>query len=221
MRLREIKRLGHLESMGLAKKVAPMQWQLDPGLENVLRQRQIADDRLKTLHSARQVLSDPRLQLTTNDLKTPGRIAGRLVGTGLDEVNDRAYMLVESLDGRVHYLYQPKAAQTARHEGLPVGSFVVVDTRNASPDKQQESLKTSFKSYGNADDCLRDPKHLAGQAFAHVERTGELPTVQPWGGWLGEYQKALRDRADQLVGRGIIVKGADGKYVVQGKDRER
>lgn len=217
MRLREIRRLAHLESMGLARQVRPMCWQLDAGLENVLRQRQIADDRLKTMYRARQVLSDPRLQLVTTDLKAAGRVAGRLVGTGLDERTDRSYMLVESTDGRVHYLYQSKSAQAARNQGLPVGSFVVIDTKKAINSKQQETLKTSFRSYGDAQDCLRDPKHLAGQAFAHVERTGTLPSVQPWGGWLGQYQRALRDRADELLQRGAIELGQDGRYIVRQK----
>jgi type IV secretory pathway VirD2 relaxase len=217
MRLREIRRLAHLESMGLATQVRPMCWQLDAGLENVLRQRQIADDRLKTMYSARQVLSDPRLQLVATDLKTAGRVAGRLVGTGLDERTDRAYMLVESTDGRVHYLYQPKSAQAARNQGLAVGDFVVVDTKASLNNKQQQALKTSFSSYGDAQACLSDRKHLAGQAFAHVERTGTLPPVQPWGGWLGQYQQALRHRADELVQRGAIELGSDGRYTVRQK----
>ncbi len=221
MRLREIQRLKQLEHMGLAKPAGTMQWRLDAGLETVLRQRQMADDRLKTLHNARQMLSDPRIQIVTTELKEAGRVAGRLIGTGLDEQTDRAYMLVESTDGRVHYLYQPIGAQTARHQGLKSGSFVTVEATQSQSDTPKPVLKTRFKDYGDAQELLHDAKHLAGQVFAHVERTGELPAVQPWSGWLGQYQVALRQRADELITRGAIVRGADGRYTVPKLERER
>jgi type IV secretory pathway VirD2 relaxase len=221
MRLREIKRLTHLESMGLAKRVGAMQWTLDAGLENVLRQRQMADDRLKTLYQARQVLSDPRLQIVSTDLKDAGHVAGRLIGTGLDEQTDRAYMLVESTDGRVHYLYQPIGAQTARHEGLSVGSFVEVETKKTENEQQKPILKTRFRNHGDAEERLHDSKHLAGQVFAYVERTGGLPPVEPWSGWVGKYQAALRSRADELIARGAIVREPNGNYSVLKRERER
>lgn len=221
MRLREIKRLVYLESLGLAKKTAPMQWALDPGLENVLRQRQMAEDRLKTLHQARQLLSDPRMQIVSTDLKEAGRVAGRLIGTGLDERTDRAYMLVESIDGRVHYLYQPIGAQTARNEGLSIGSLVVVETRITENEQRKPILKTRFKSYGDAEERVHDNKHLAGQVFAHVERTGRLPLVDGWGGWVGQYQAALHARAQELLSRGAIVRESDGRFTVPKLDRER
>jgi hypothetical protein len=55
-------------------------------------------------------------------------VAGRVVGTGLDDNTNRPYMLIEGVDGRVHYVDQTRKMQSLRGTGdLGAGDFVSLD----------------------------------------------------------------------------------------------
>lgn len=128
-RIRQIRRLAQLEAMGLATKSGNMAWRLNPALESALRQMQVSQDRLKTKFQHREMISDPSAQLVATELKTLGqRVAGKLVGTGLNEQTGRSYMMVEGFDGKVHYLNQSPKVQRMRGEGdLKAGDFVALE----------------------------------------------------------------------------------------------
>lgn len=128
-RIRQIRRLAQLEAMGLATKSGNMAWRLNPALESALRQMQVSQDRLKTKFQHREMISDPSAQLVATELKTLGqRVAGKLVGTGLNEQTGRSYMMVEGFDGKVHYLNQSPKVQRMRGEGdLKAGDYVALE----------------------------------------------------------------------------------------------
>ena len=203
-RIQQIKRLVHLEQMGLAQRTGNMKWQLPPNLEHALRQRQIGNDRLKTLFQHRAMLSDPRLQMQNTDLRKVGRVAGRLIGTGLDEARDQPFMLIEGTDGKVHYIYQSKEAEKARAEGLKTGEYVVLQASPYIGQDGKERVKVRFDSYGDADALLTDKKRLMGEVFRTVNTTKHLPTERAYGGWLGKYHRALAETGKELLDRGAI-----------------
>lgn len=128
-RLVQIRRLAQLTEMGLADKVGNLTWRLNPTLETALRQMQMSQDRLKTRFAHREMISDPAAPLQLTELKMVGdRVAGKLVGTGLNEETNKPYLLLEGFDGKVHYLNQSAQVQKLRGAGtLKAGDFVSLE----------------------------------------------------------------------------------------------
>lgn len=128
-RLMQIRRLAQLTEMGLAEKVGNLTWRIKPTMETALRQMQMSQDRLKTKFAHRELISDPSAPLVVTELKALGdRVAGKVVGTGLNEENNRSYILIEGFDGKVHYVNQSAKVQKMRGEGeLKAGEYVSLE----------------------------------------------------------------------------------------------
>jgi hypothetical protein len=149
-RLKQIRRLVQLEKMGLAEKVGNKIWKLNPELESALRQMQIAGDKLKTKFQHREMISDPNAQLVNTSLKEVGdRVVGKLVGTGLNNKNQKPYMMIEGVDGQIHYLNQSAKIQQMRGAGeLKVGDYISLEVVER---KEKGEIKGKFvktKNYG-------------------------------------------------------------------------
>ncbi len=104
-------RLQKLQRLGLADDLGQGRWHLTPDLEPTLRQMGERGDIIKTLHHEMKLQGRPRIM---PDIVIHGQdstvisskpIVGQLVRRGLsDELNDRHYMIVDGVDGRVHYV---------------------------------------------------------------------------------------------------------------------
>lgn len=102
-------RLRRLERFGLAGREDRNAWRLDPGLEPKLRRLGERGDILKTLHRR---LKDRGVERALGpeaiwDGRRRGARAfeGRLVAVGVaDELTDRAYAIVDGLDGKARYV---------------------------------------------------------------------------------------------------------------------
>jgi type IV secretory pathway VirD2 relaxase len=225
VRIKQIKRLTHLETRGLAERTGHMRWRISKSLETALRQMQIGNDRLKSLHQNRVTFSDPRLQIHQTDLSKTSNVAGRLIGTGLDEAKQKTYMLVEGVDGKVHYMYQPKQVQEARGRGLKIDDFIILNSSVFIGNDGKERSITKLTNLGNSQALLTDNQSLIKQALLSVNETKTLPTVQGYGGWLGSYQKILHQTAQSLLIKGLIRQSPQGYSVThfgkQFKNQER
>jgi type IV secretory pathway VirD2 relaxase len=213
LRVQQIRRLVHLERMGLAERLSPMKWCVNPSLESVLRQRQTATDRLRVRFKNREFLSDERLPIRQTDMRSVERVSGRLIGTGLDEQTDRPYLLLESIDGVVQYIDQSPDVIKARSQGLKTGSFVELTATRFVGTDGMERTRVKVLSLGKAGALLTDKTFLAKEVQRIVETTGTLPTEQGFGGWLGDYQRALCSAAQDLVKQGIIQTRDDRKLL--------
>lgn len=210
-RLREIHRLQQLTAMGLAKKSGPLSWDVDKSFENTLRQMQIAGDRLKSMHAHREVVSDPRVPFSNTDLRKTKRVAGRVLGTGLDEDKGLSYILVEGVDAKVHYLYQDKAMEEARQAGkMKPGSFVEIERRFVPGQVGARRSQTVITDKGPADALLTDQAHLATEAFRASVKQPHLPRPSGVGGWLGRHQQAVAQKASEMEARGQLKLGPNG-----------
>ena len=100
-------RLKKLESLGLAKERQTGVWQMSSDIETKLRSFGQRGDIIKTMHrSVREAdIERPAGSFAMFDTTKPGhRIVGRVAGLGLtDEINDRHYIVVDGVDGKVHY----------------------------------------------------------------------------------------------------------------------
>jgi type IV secretory pathway VirD2 relaxase len=102
-------RLRRLERMGLAKRESGGAWSLDPALEPTLRRLGERGDIIKTLSRrlAERGLARPLGPDAIWDGRRPDARAfeGRLVAVGVaDEHADRAYAIVDGLDGKARYV---------------------------------------------------------------------------------------------------------------------
>ena len=100
-------RLKKLQNLGLALERQTGVWQISPDLETKLRSLGQRGDIIRTMHRAmREVgIERPGGSFAMFDATKPSnRIVGRVAGLGLtDEINDRHYIVVDGVDGKVHY----------------------------------------------------------------------------------------------------------------------
>lgn len=218
-RLREIRRLQQLCTMGLAHKTGPLTWVVDRSFEQALRQMQVGNDRLKSLHEQRHTLSDPRLPLVATELRNVRRLSGKVIGTGLDENRGIPYLLLEGTDAKVHYLYQDGALNEARRKGqLQPGSFVEIERQFIQGGDGRKRAQIVVTDRGPAEALLTDQKHLARDALRAAKGQPSLPRESGYGGWLGRYHKAVAKRAQELVNGGQLKPGPNGyEYAARGK----
>lgn len=185
---RTAERLMVLESIGLAHASGPKTWHVRRDFANILRAMQRNSDRQRTLAAHGALISDQRLPMSTLDLRNLTTLEGRILVHGEEETSGRNYLMIEGTDARVHYVYYTQEIEAARTQGgLRTNAFVklrklTVDGRPA----------LEIEDMGDAEALLlnRNKLHETGQRFI---RRGFIPQDDGWAGWLGRYQRALRD----------------------------
>jgi type IV secretory pathway VirD2 relaxase len=108
-RLQLIGRLQFLESMGFARKAGVLTWKISAQMEEGLKTYQLSQDITKRSARFMGRISDSNLPLVYSPLKEGDQVAGRVIGMGLhNELHDKRFMLIEGIDGKVHYIHPPK-----------------------------------------------------------------------------------------------------------------
>lgn len=114
-------RLQRLEAMGLAERIDANHWQLSQRMESTLTAMGERGDILRTMHKA--LFGQQRHCVMSESVPAVPAI-GRIAGKGLaDELNDQAYLVVDGVDGRAHYVRLPAKTDLATR---PVGGIVEV-----------------------------------------------------------------------------------------------
>ena len=180
-------RLAHLERMGLAKSVASQHWVVQSDFETVLRTLQRTVDRQKMLAAHGALLSDPRLPFEITNIRNLKAVEGRVLLHAEDEASGRRYLLLEGVDAKVHVIYHTQEIEEGRRAGkLVVGSFVRLEKRFADQIPHIE-----ISDYGDAHALVANQAFMNKQSKA-LFRQGIAIEDGLWGGWLGQYHKALR-----------------------------
>jgi type IV secretory pathway VirD2 relaxase len=168
-------RLQKLKRLGLAEEIAPGQWRLAPDLEPVLRRMGERGDIIKALH---QELGRARIERNSADLvvhdagEMSAPLIGRVVTRGLaDELSDRHYLVVDTVDGRIHYIDIGNADAT---EPTPEGSIVAITPKHAIIKAVDRTIGTIAEAHGGRYSADLHLKHdlTATEAFVetHVRR---------------------------------------------------
>lgn len=185
---RTAERLMVLESMGLAESAGPKSWRVRRDFVSVLRAMQRSADRQKTLATHGALISDERLQMTVLDVRSLTTLEGRILVHGEEESSGRSYLMLEGTDARVHYVYYTPEIEAARNRGgLRTNSFIRLRKSTA---ESRPALE--IDDMGDSESILRNNGKLR-QLGQTLVRRGIIPEDDGWGGWLGRYQKALRD----------------------------
>jgi type IV secretory pathway VirD2 relaxase len=186
-RARLIGRLQRLEAMGLAREVGPSHWQLRPDAESTLRRMGERGDIIRTMQRA---LSGERRELAIFDPdQAAGRVVGQLTAKGLaDGLSDRAYAVVDGIDGRAHYV----PIGHADLSDFPVGGIV-------------EARPTSLRAADrNIAALSKDGVYLTEEHRAHLRAHGD-PHIHS-----DEMVDAHVRRLEVLRRAGIVEREAEG-----------
>jgi type IV secretory pathway VirD2 relaxase len=120
-----MRRLKHLSNLGLATELQTRVWEIDPDIERKLKGLGKRNDIIATMHRAmREAKIDrPAGNFTIFDGEaSPTPVIGRAAAVGLtDEINDRHFVVVDGIDGKVHYADIGRI----RSESLPGKGMIV------------------------------------------------------------------------------------------------
>ena len=199
MERRAAERLMFLTSMGLAESVGSKTWRVKRDFGNVLRAMQRSADRQKTLAAHSALMSDERLQMAVLDLRDLTTVEGRILAHGEEESSGRNWMMLEGTDARVHYMYLTSEMEAARNRGgLRTNSFVRLQKSIVGGGPALE-----ITDLGDSEAILTKKRQLR-EIGQRLIRSGTIPQGDGWGGWLGRYQRALRDAVTTFETRGVI-----------------
>jgi type IV secretory pathway VirD2 relaxase len=166
-------RLKKLEALGLAEPLVSGRWRLAERLEERLRRLGERGDIVRTMQrelSAKAMKRGVAELVPYAALTAP--LVGRVTGRGLsDEVRDRHYLLVDGVDGRVHYVDLGRGDAV---EPLPDGAVVrvvpmVPEVRSADR-VVAEVAAANGGLYSVERHLLHDPSASIAFAEAHVRR---------------------------------------------------
>jgi len=174
-------RLRRLGAMGLAEDLGQGRWRLADDVEETLRRMGECGDIIRTMQR----------ELTARNLDCAGvdrqihdvlqePVIGRVIHRGLaDEHRDRHYLIVDGIDGRVHYINVGRGDLTGP---APEGSIVRVSRAVAeikSADRVIDAVARSNGGIYSIEAHLRhDPTATQTFAEAHVRRLEALRRSQ-------------------------------------------
>ena len=166
-------RLRNLTSMGLADDLGGGRYRLADGIEATLRRMGERGDIIRTMQrelTARKLARAGVDQVVTEKLEQP--IIGRVIHRGFaDEHRDRHFLMIDSVDGRVHYVDIGKGDAT---EATPEGAVVKLSGRDVAArgvDRTIAEVATANRGRYSADLHLQhDPSASRPFAEAHVRR---------------------------------------------------
>jgi len=133
-------RLRKLGALGLADNLGGGRWQLAEGLEPTLRRLGERGDILRTVQRALTAAGIDRAaaEQVIHPAGTAPVITGRVIARGLaDELHDRHYLIVDGIDGRLHYV---DIGPGATIEPLPEGTVVRLAPRSIE-DRESNQLE--------------------------------------------------------------------------------
>jgi type IV secretory pathway VirD2 relaxase len=203
LRLVELQRLAVLAQMGFAVRIGERRWQVERNLETALREFQRASDVVKTRARHRELISDPRAELVRTEVRPGLVLTGKVVGTGLaDEAADRRYVLLEGVDGRVHYVERP-GDETSLRPGRIV-TFAVTEEKG----RGHVVLRVNVEDHGRLEEIQR--KRAASTALDRetlraVRNDDRLITFADPRTFLARWRVAVCERVTLLERAGLVV----------------
>lgn len=183
-----ISRVRHLERYGLATELEPGRWSLSDRAEQVLKDMDHRNEAINAIHRAltRNGLAEERGagQFAIHGESLGEKIVGRVLARGLagDEMSERVYLVVDSIDGRVHHMEfrDPSRIEEVGRDMIVEAAPVITGPRPADrniasnveehsgayrPSKHLERVRDSFERQG------KDPEAFVR---SHVRRLEAL-----------------------------------------------
>lgn len=213
-------RLRKLEHLGLASPIGGTHWRLAPDLADTLRRMGERGDVIRTMQRAYAARANaPALvdQIIYDPAALDARpLVGRLIERGLsDEIDDRHYMIIESVDGRTHYAEIGKGEAVGP---IPPDAIVEIAPRSGGARPVDRTIAEVAAAHGGRytiDAHLRhDPAASERFAETHVRRLEAMRRMmrsverEPDGSWIitsDHLDKVKAFEARQLRDRPVTV----------------
>jgi len=165
-------RVQTLEHFGLAREIEPGVWTISDKLEPTLRALGERGDIIKTMHRA---LASRGIERAAGDYAIHrdridgGPIIGRVIDKGLpgDQLGDGMHLVVDGLDGRVHYL---EIADAAQADETKIGSIVEIGRTTA---ELRPSDRNILAMTDPRDRVYRPSEHRAALEDTRLVREGK------------------------------------------------
>lgn len=166
-------RLRKLKAMDLAEDVGGGRYRLADGLEDTLRRMGERGDVIRLMQrelTARRLDRAGVEQVASSDLREP--LVGRVIQRGFaDEHRDRHYLMVDGVDGRVHYVDIGRGDATP---SVPEGATVRITPSKMEATQADRTVDAVARANGgrySIDLHLRhDPNASEAFAASHVRR---------------------------------------------------
>jgi type IV secretory pathway VirD2 relaxase len=206
-----MRRLKHLSNFGLATELQTGVWEIDPDIERKLRSLGKHNDIIATMHRAmREAKIDrPGVSFAIFDSESATKpVIGRVAAIGLtDEINDRHFVVVDGIDGKVHYADIGRV----KPEALPSRGMIVSlegppqeAATQGTQDKQRARLRVL--SYVN----LERLAGTEGLTWLDRELASKSPVFVSDQGFGKDVKSALRNRLQWLTERRMVEPIQDG-----------
>jgi type IV secretory pathway VirD2 relaxase len=208
-----MRRLGHLSDLGLALERQTGVWQIDPAIEQKLRSLGQRNDIIATMHRAMKQAGLDRpagsfAVFRADDGSNP--VLGKVAALGLsDEINDRHYVVVDGVDGRLHYADIGKV----RPEALPEKGMIVSIEAARSQDDAKLRNRLRIQSYLSFEKLAE----ADGVTWLDKELLAKTPTPMAYQGFGADAKTALNRRRQWLISQGLGQ--LDGQGLFQPKPR--
>ena len=205
-------RLQHLRKMELATELAPGEWMVTDGADQVLRDLGQRGDIIKTMHRAFARRGEDRG--FTDFLIETGRegrpIIGRLVDKGLhDELIGEAYAVIDGTDGRAHHV-RLRGIESFQN-APPLGGIVEV-RRFGGPDDVRPTLVLANRS----DLDLQAQIAAPGATWLDHRLVERQPMPLAAAGFGRDVREAMDARVGHLVEEGLARR--EGQRVILQRD---
>lgn len=166
-------RLRKLKAMGLAEDIGGARYQLADGLEDTLRHMGERGDIIRLMQrelTARRLDRPGVNQVVTTEMREA--IIGRLIRRGFsDEHRDRHYMMVDGIDGRVHYLDIGRADAVL---SVPENATVRIEPSRIGLTQADRTVNAVARANGGRYSIdlhlAHDPQASEAYAASHVRR---------------------------------------------------
>lgn len=202
-------RSAKLEQLGLASKVGPAMWTIEPGAKETLRGLSIRNDIIKTMHKAMSLDGtrfDPSA-LALHDQSPSDPIIGRLVDRGLhDELTGTAYAIIDGFDGRTHHIRFDDMEMTGDAK-----TGAIVELRSWEDSKGQTRLSLATRS----DLTLHEQVNAPGATWLDRQLIAR-DAVTSNSGFGAEVREAMEERGAVLEGQGLARRQGQRLILAQG-----
>jgi type IV secretory pathway VirD2 relaxase len=198
----QMERLRKLQSYGLAQEKQTGVWELSPNTETRLKALGQRHDIINTMHRALREAGIDGPAGSFSIYHGDKRVIGKVAAIGLaDELSDRRDVVIDGLDGRVHYA----DLGNVRQELLPERGMIVALEGTAHEETRKQSNRLRILSYLN----LGRLETAEGLTWLDRELASTPPTLVSDNGFGSSVKAALRNRLQWLTERGMVDRAPD------------
>lgn len=217
-RLQEIQRLKFLETLGLAEQTGKKTWRLHENLESTLREMQLSQDIIKSRAQHKVGPLDLQTLYKPSHVEVDKPIAGKVIGMGLEhELLDRRYLLVDGIDGQIHYVTATASMVKARdNAAFKNGDVVELSLQQFTNDQQETISYVAVENHQTVEKILASPtSRLDTDTLNYVAQHQQRPAVfADASDFAKTYRAAMADRFDVLARAGVFIPSSAGHVPV-------